>query len=95
MSDFLSAALQYAGLGWRVHPLKPRSKVPLLNHWPSQGTTDPATIRGWWRRWPTANVGLVCGGTSNFWVLDIDGAVGAESLALLESTKGVMTSKKA
>jgi putative DNA primase/helicase len=88
MSDFLSAALQYAGLGWRVHPLRPRGKVPLLNDWPSKATTDLDTIRGWWRQWPTANVGLVCGGTSNFWVLDIDGAVGAESLALLEDQHG-------
>src|SRR3989442_4947892 len=58
-TPFLAAALRYAARGWRVHPLVARQKNPLLKDWPEKATTDAATIFGWWRQWPTANVGLV------------------------------------
>jgi putative DNA primase/helicase len=91
MSDFLSAALQYAGLGWRVHPLRPRGKVPLLNDWPSKATTDLDTIRGWWRQWPDANIGLATGRASGCWVLDCDPAHGGlETLQMLEDSHGLL-----
>lgn len=49
---------------------------------------DPETIHGWWRRWPTANIGLATGGPSGVWVLDVDGADGEDSLAALEVEHG-------
>src|SRR5436309_714656 len=61
---FLAAALEYAARGWRVHPLVPRDKKPLLDAWPDKATTDAATIISWWTRWPDANVGLVPGAKS-------------------------------
>jgi hypothetical protein len=46
-------------------------------------STRPAEVRGWWRRWPAANVGLATG--VRFDVLDVDGPAGqAELRALLE-----------
>jgi hypothetical protein len=73
-----------------VIPLKERSKEPLIADWPNKATTDEATIRGWWRKWPKANIGIATGryGDGFFCVLDFDprnggdwyGDVGAETL---------------
>jgi hypothetical protein len=88
--EFLDAAIRYAQLGFRVIPLKERSKEPLIADWPNKATTDEATIRGWWAKWPKANVGIATGryGDGYFCVLDFDprnggdwyGDVGRETL---------------
>jgi hypothetical protein len=67
----LRAALAYAGLGWAVHPLRPRDKRPLLRDWPHKATTDGRVIRDWWVRWPEANIGVACG-PSGLFVIDLD-----------------------
>ena len=36
-------------------------KHPRISDWETQATTDPAQIRTWWQRWPTANVGIAAG----------------------------------
>jgi len=69
-NPMLEAALQYAAQGWKVFPCDPDgtlnhkgepSKEPIgwlaFNGYKS-ATTDPATIRKWWRRAPNANIGL-------------------------------------
>ena len=56
MNTTLSAALDYAVRGWRVHPLA--GKKALLTGWPTVATTDPDTITGWWGQHPGANVGI-------------------------------------
>ena len=53
-------------------------KHPRLAGWPRLAATDQAVVRGWWRRWPDANVGLVTG--RRFDVLDLDGDQGVEAL---------------
>jgi hypothetical protein len=53
-------------------------KHPRLAAWPRLASADPGMVRGWWRRWPDANVGLATG--RRFDVLDLDGAEGAEAL---------------
>jgi hypothetical protein len=70
----LAYALRYAQLGFRVIPLKERDKRPLIEDWPNKATTDEATIRGWWRKWPKANIGIATGryGGGYFCVLDFD-----------------------
>lgn len=72
MSSGLDAALQYAELGWLVHPLRPRSKLPQLKSWPSRATTDAKTIRRWFAK-GDANVGIATGPDSGLLVLDVDG----------------------
>ena len=67
----LRAALAYAGLGWAVHPLRPRDKRPLLRDWPHKATTDGRVIQDWWVRWPEANIGVACG-PSGLFVIDLD-----------------------
>jgi hypothetical protein len=73
-NDFLAYALWYAQLGFRVIPLRERDKRPLIDDWPNKATTDEATIRGWWRKWPKANIGIATGRYRDgyFCVLDFD-----------------------
>lgn len=78
------AAIRYAENGWRVHPLHhirdggrcscggDRCKVgkhPRLSNWQSKATTDAATIRAWWAKYPSANIGIVCDALT---VIDVD-----------------------
>lgn len=69
MSELLNAALSYAAKGWPVLPLD--GKIPRLPDGSKGATTDPETIRRWWSRWPSANVGIATGGAGP-WVLDLD-----------------------
>jgi hypothetical protein len=95
----LAAALRYASLGWPVIPLhtpengacdcgkdcgRSNGKHPWFDGWGKRATTDEAAIRGWWRTWPNANVGLVTGARSGFFVFDVDTDKGGDdSLAAL------------
>lgn len=74
MSAFLDAALSYAARGWPVLPLA--GKIPTTTHGVKDATTDEATIRGWWTRAPTANVGIACGTVSGLLVVDVDARSG-------------------
>ena len=81
----LRAALAYAGRGVPVFPCEPSAKRPLTRngHW--DATTDPRVIERWWKRWPSANVGVPTGKKSGVVVLDVDvDDGGLESLAKLE-----------
>jgi Bifunctional DNA primase/polymerase, N-terminal len=53
-------------------------KHPRLRGWRGLASADPAEVRGWWRRWPQANVGLATG--ARFDVLDADGPDGEAEL---------------
>ncbi len=64
-------------------PLAPGSKVPAIpgGRGVHDATTDPATIRAWWAKYPNANIGIACG-ASGLVVLDVDvkhDALGMES----------------
>lgn len=81
MMTFLEHALSYATRGWRVFPVKPRDKIPITQHGFQDATTDVASIRGWWCKWPHANIGLACG-TSGLTVVDLDPRNGKVELEL-------------
>lgn len=77
----VDAALAYARLGIPVFPCCPNRKSPLVEGESELGkkdggvylaTTDEARIRGWWKRWPFAMVGVPMGQTSGFVAFDID-----------------------
>jgi len=73
--DFLTYALGYGPkLGFRVIPLKPGKKTPLIDDWPNKATWDEAQIREWWAKWPNANIGILTGRYRDgfFIVLDFD-----------------------
>lgn len=99
----LDAALRYAARGWHVLPLhtpeasgcscgKPEcssvGKHPRTKDGLASATTDPETIREWWRRWPSSNVGIRTGAISGLAVLDIDGDDGKAALLSLQETHG-------
>lgn len=70
-NHLLTTALDLAGHGMHVFPLKPNSKVPALTHnWEGRATINPATIE---RCWATGayNIGVACG-PSGLYVLDLD-----------------------
>lgn len=82
----LDAALKYALRGFRVLPLngiragvctcgdtdcRSPGKHPLTPHGATEASSDEMTIRGWWSKWPTANIGLAMGDAGCI-ALDVD-----------------------
>lgn len=63
------AATDYARRGWPALPIAPAGKRPLTPHGALDATTDLDVIGGWYRRWPTAGVGIA---TDGLLVLDVD-----------------------
>jgi hypothetical protein len=80
-ANLLQAALDYAGRGFSVIPVR-GDKKPLLPTWtPYQ--QRPATaeeIRAWWERWPSAMIGIVTGEISGIFVIDCDTPKGFEAV---------------
>jgi hypothetical protein len=83
----LQAAAFYAERGWYVFLIhcvrngrctcgrtdcSGPGKHPRTGNGLKDASTDPETIRGWWKRWPDANVGIVTGEVSGIVVVDID-----------------------
>jgi hypothetical protein len=83
----LKAALKYARAGLPVFPLFSAGpdgcscgdaechnpgKHPRTGHGFKDATTDRDTIRIWWTKWPTANIGIATGAASGLFVLDVD-----------------------
>ncbi len=80
------AALSYAEQGYAVLPC--RGKIPAKKGGYKNGTTGPAVIDEWWRENPDYNIGIATGEVSGFFVLDIDGDAGEESIRKLEAENG-------
>lgn len=56
--------------GWRVFPVRPRTKRPLNEHGSAEATSDAATVAAWWGRWPWASIGALV--PQRLVVVDID-----------------------
>ena len=82
----LKAALKYAEKGWKVLPIRYKQKIPLIHNWVEKATSDKETIQQWFKE--KKNIGVATGRRSGFWVLDIDGEDGLQSLKELESEHG-------
>lgn len=71
------AALECAAHGWHVFPVPPGTKKSHKSAEHSGGrkwgaTTNTDEIRADWTQWPQANVGIVTGPESGFFVIDAD-----------------------
>ncbi len=86
--EVLAAVLDYAAAAMPVLPLA--GKVPRTANGLTDASANLDQVVAWWKRWPTANVGVVTGSASGFVVLDVDGAAGARSLAELERQHGAI-----
>ena len=62
-------------------------KHPLLKDWQTKATTNPETIRAWWRNDPHANVGI---STAGLIVLDFDGEDGQATRGALDAAFGAL-----
>ena len=72
MSEMLYFAKQYAEAGMAVLPLKP-DKTPYTAHGVKDASKDEEVISGWWRQWPSANIGIAAGEASGgIFVIDQD-----------------------
>ena len=92
-NKLLKFALNYAEHGIAVFPVVPNGKRPLTEHGCHDATTDPDTIRDWWRRTPNANIGVATGIEHGLIVIDVDidrntGKYGDETLRYLEEKYG-------
>jgi hypothetical protein len=78
------AAITYLGRGWSPIPCLPRTKHPLVE-WKPFTTRRPTEteVRTWFRRWPMANVALICGSASGLVAVDLDPRNGHGGMALL------------
>ncbi|MBJ3774336.1 bifunctional DNA primase/polymerase [Acuticoccus mangrovi] len=77
MSALLTAALALAERGWPVFPCNPaadkaKGKQPLIAKGFKGASTDPDTIRTWWREHPDALIGLSTGRDLGAFVVDLD-----------------------
>lgn len=54
-------------------------KHPITHKGLHDASSDPEVIREWWRKWPSANVGVATGAVSKFIVLDVDPDKGGEA----------------
>jgi len=92
----LTAAIDYARRGWPVLPLhymtgnrcscgkrecSSPAKHPLTGNGFKDATTSEDTIRVWWTRWPTANIGIRTGSVSGVIVIDVDDRTAMPALA--------------
>ncbi|WP_425050753.1 bifunctional DNA primase/polymerase [Psychromarinibacter sp. S121] len=96
-NELLRAALNYAAKGYPIFPamMIDGHKKPLVK-WGKgkdghpdlrmrRATTDPATIKAWWARWPLAMIGMPTGERSGVVVLDVDRKGGVDGLANLRA----------
>jgi putative DNA primase/helicase len=68
--EMLAAALDYIARDYAVFPC--REKMPLTAHGFLDATRDDAQVRAWWKKWPTAQIGLPTGSKNSLFVLDED-----------------------
>ncbi len=70
-----------------AHP----GKHPRITRWQHRASADPAVIGGWWRKWPSARVGIATGEGSGVIVLDVDPRSGGHAaLAELQRSHGML-----
>lgn len=84
----LESAIKYATeRNWCVLPVG-FNKRPLIKDWTNAATTDEKQITKWWLEKPYANIGILTGPQSGFWVVDTDNRPDYNGLATLSEYFG-------
>jgi hypothetical protein len=84
--NFFDAAATLVSVGFKVFPLVPGAKLPLVKVWQKVATDDADLIGEWANKWPNANIGVA---TGDVVVIDLDvkdGRNGMQDLAALART---------
>src|SRR3974390_3349009 len=89
MTSLLAAALKYASEQLPVFPCQPRGKTPAVARGFHAATTNPETIRRYWRI-TDRNIGIPTGSVSGVWILDVDGENGEATLRGLQARQGAL-----
>jgi len=72
-SELRKFALIYGcRLRWPIFPVNPLNKNPLIKDGFKSASTDEATIKSWWTKWPVAMIGIATGDAVGFFVVDLD-----------------------
>jgi len=84
LTELGKAAVWYAGHGFAVFPLGTRSKRPITTSGLKDWTDDPENAADCWHRFPTSNIGIVCGMPSHgLLVIDLDVSDEKDGMATL------------
>ena len=86
LESMLKNIRQFTERGIAVLPLSPKSKAPAIAGGVHNATTNEAKINRYFPKQPNSNYGVAIG--KEFFVLDIDGASGKESLRKLTKKHG-------
>jgi putative DNA primase/helicase len=89
ITPVIHAAAALVSIGFKVFPLIPGAKLPLVKAWQKVASDDADLIGEWANKWPNANVGVATGDASGVVVLDLDvkdGRNGMQDLAVLVRT---------
>ena len=80
-SDYLPPEVRAAAArGWRLHPLKRRSKLPCLPGWQRRASSDLKQLEAWCRQFRDCNWGAVAGRESGFFAVDVDDSAAMQRL---------------
>jgi bifunctional DNA primase/polymerase-like protein len=108
-TNIVAMALKYVEAGYPVLPVhslrggvctcrkaktcSSPGKHPRTRHGVSDATREAKKVRGWWKKWPDANIGIATGRESGILAVDIDpGHGGKESIRELENLYGNLPS---
>lgn len=86
MNTMLDHALARAADGFHVFPLRANSKLPAIKDYPNKATRDPEIIKGWWAKYPNANIGISTtryGDDEALVAVDVDMKNGHDGLATI------------
>ena len=99
-----AAAMAYAEKGIAVFPLAAGKKIPAIRKEDGgrgclDATTDTATIKAWWSKYPNANIGYATGKINDIVVIDVDTGHhneedGADTIRSLEKKLGPLPDTK-
>jgi Bifunctional DNA primase/polymerase, N-terminal len=83
--NFFDAAADLVSLGFKVFPIVPGRKLPLIKAWQNAASDGLETITAWASQWPHANIGIATGIMSGVDVIDIDMKDGKNGQATLDA----------